>query len=274
LEIDAAHTNGGLLVELDLTRRDLTVTSAGETLGRYPLDQVAVSRVGSDRFDLTVGSDELVFTADDAIRFSYEAMPMISSARHQRIPFGAAIRTWLQPRRDASIVEDRSSTPAGRAFTPTETPRSFATLRSRLSGEDLAASDPFFDTAPVPRSTSATDADLPSLPQSDVCVGIRSDGKVCGSAAVSTRGFCYAHDPDRHVERREVQERTTRAADRVRRMASENLDDVVARLERAVAEVHEGKLDPQQAIAMASLAHALVETIELAKSEEAGKHQG
>jgi hypothetical protein len=41
-----------------------------------------------------------------------------------------------------------------------------------------------------------------------------------------------------------------------------------------VAEVHEGKLDPQQAIAMASLAHALVETIELAKSEEAGKHQG
>jgi hypothetical protein len=76
------------------------------------------------------------------------------------------------------------------------------------------------------------------------------------------------------VERREVHERTTRAADRVRRLASENLDDVVARLERAVAEVHEGKLDPQQAIAMASLAHALVETIELAKSEEAGKHQG
>jgi hypothetical protein len=272
LEIDAAHTNGGLLVELDLTRRDLTVTSAGETLGRYPLDQVAVSRVGSDRFDLTVGSDELVFTADDAIRFSYEAMPMISSARHQRIPFGAVVRMWLQARRDASIVEDRSSTPAGRAFTPTETQRSFATLRSRLIGEDLPASDPFFDTAPVPQS--ATDDDRPSLLHSDVCVGIRSDGKVCGSAAVSARGFCYAHDPDRHVERREVQERTTRAADRVRRLASENLDDVVARLERAVAEVHEGKLDPQQAIAMASLAHALVETIELAKSEEAGKHQG
>ena len=180
--------------------------------------------------------------------------------------------------------------PAGRAFTPSEARVSLSDMRRRI--DEVA-------TAPVPDSATAVaveelprriarsmSSDLPVAERSGdsagtdesdgsvavaSCMGIRSDGKICGSAAVSPRGFCFAHDPDRHVERREVHEQTTKAADRVRRSATENLDDVVARLERAVAEVHEGRLDPQQALAMASLAQAMVETIELAKSQEAEK---
>ena len=293
MEIDATQRSGGLPVELDLSDRALTVSADGELLGSYPLEEVAVARVGSDRFDLHVGSDQLVFTADDAIRFSYEAMPMIESSRLERLHDPVArFRSWWRTRiTEADGAAQRPSEadmPAGRAFTPSEQRMSLAEMRHRL---DALATEPVSE-APIPvavehvprrvaRSMSSdvppaeNPGETPKEPETSVavatCMGIRSDGKICGSAAVSPRGFCFAHDPDRHVERREVHERTTKAADRVRRSAAENLDDVVARLERAVAEVHEGRLDPQQALAMASLAQAMVETIELAKTQEAEK---
>lgn len=292
LEIDTTERGGGLPVELDLTRRALTVSSDGEVLGDYPLGEVAVSRIGSDRFDLRVGSDQLLFTADDAIRFSYEAMPMIESVqRDLAVHRVDRLREWWRAR--TSVVAEPSAapieaerlvgeTPAGRAFTASETSVSLAEVRSRIgatrgsaAATDVSTIERPESPPPIPRSMSSQDV-ATATPSPDpepglTCMGIRSDGKICGSAAISERGFCYAHDPDRHMERRDVHDKTTRAADRVRRTAAQNLNDVAARLERAVAEVHEGKLDPQQALAMASLAQALVDTIELAKSEEAGK---
>lgn len=249
----------------------MTVTSDGEVLGKYPIDDIAVSRVGSDRFDLRVGTDQLVFTADDAIRFSYEAIPAIESARSNRAHSASnRILSWLS----RSAVGDgtaRTETPAGKAFTPAEALVSLAEMRERLEEVGSMDSTPaeVDDVPEIPRPMSVPDPS-PALPAIALsCMGIRSDGRVCGADAVTVRGFCLAHDPDHHRERRDAHEETTRAANRVRRMAADNLDDVVARLERAVAEVHEGKLDPQQALAMASLAHAMVETIEVAKSREA-----
>lgn len=281
-------------MELDLTRRALTVSSDGEVLGDYPLAEVAVSRIGSDRFDLRVGSDQLLFTADDAILFSYEAMPVIESVRRDPVAHPVdRLREWWRAR--MSVVAEpsgstsdrerlRGETPAGRAFIPSETSVSLADVRSRIATARGSAVATHVSTVerpesrqPIPRSMSSADEAAPVPPPDPepgiTCMGIRSDGKICGSAAISERGFCYAHDPDRYMERREVHDKTTRAADRVRRAAAENLNDVAARLERAVAEVHEGRLDPQQALAMASLAQALVETIELAKSEEAGRQR-
>ncbi|MEX2423382.1 MAG: hypothetical protein WD990_05330 [Acidimicrobiia bacterium] len=276
-----------------MSDRALTVSADGELLGSYPLEDVAVARVGSDRFDLHVGTDQLVFTADDAIRFSYEAMPLIETSRTQLLGDPVArFRSWWKTRitegEGAGERPTSAEMPAGKAFTPSETRVSLSAMRQRL---DESAAGSVSETAVavedlprrIARSMSsdlfAADAsknpagfDEPEVSTAVAsCMGIRSDGKICGSAAVSPRGFCYAHDPDRHVERREVHEQTTKAADRVRRSATENLDDVVARLERAVAEVHEGRLDPQQALAMASLAQAMVDTIELAKSQEAEK---
>lgn len=271
-----------------MSNRALTVSTDGEVLGSYPLEEIAVARVGSDRFDLHVGSDQLFFTADDAIRFSYEAMPLIATSRDERLSDPVArFRTWWKARSAASNGVDHAGAPgdmpAGRAFTPTESRLSLAEMRLRLDRvqAEAPATVPAAVVAEevsknVARSMSSMDVPPKNDPDGSEasCMGIRSDGKICGSAAVSPRGFCFAHDPDRHVERREVHERTTRAADRVRRTAAENLDDVVARLERAVAEVHEGRLDPAQAMAMASLAQAMVETIELAKSQEAGARPG
>lgn len=261
------------------------VTSDGETLGSYPIDQIEVSRLDSDRFDLRVGDDQLIFTAEDAIRFSYEAMPMIQSLRGHHIghPVDRVVAWWRRRNEvdptPAAAVSVFTETPAGRAFTASENKVPLSAMRQRVDaarrGDGDAAGSPLrVDGPPTGRSMSTDDvtAEPPPEPVSGLtCLGIRSDGKICGSAAVSPRGFCFAHDPDRHVERREVREQTTKAADRVRRAPAENLDDVVARLERAVAEVHEGKLDPQQAMAMAAVAHAMVETIELAKSQEAEK---
>ncbi|HVR32717.1 MAG TPA: hypothetical protein VMS74_08405 [Acidimicrobiia bacterium] len=285
LELDAARRDGGLAVELAVSDRALVVTSDGETLGSYPIDQIEVSRLDSDRFDLRVGDDQLIFTAEDAIRFSYEAMPMIQSLRGHHIghPVDRVVAWWRRRNEvdptPAAAVSVFTETPAGRAFTASENKVPLSAMRQRVDaarrGDGDAAGSPLrVDGPPTGRSMSTDDvtAEPPPEPVSGLtCLGIRSDGKICGSAAVSPRGFCFAHDPDRHVERREVREQTTKAADRVRRAPAENLDDVVARLERAVAEVHEGKLDPQQAMAMAAVAHAMVETIELAKSQEAEK---
>ena len=295
MEIDATQRNGGLPVELTVSDRVLTVSSDGELLGSYPLEDVAVARVGSDRFDLHVGTDQLLFTADDAIRFSYEAMPLIETSRTERLQDPVArFRSWWRTRitEGEGAVERPTGPdmPAGRAFTPSDARVSLSEMRRRI---DEVAAGPVPETSTavavedLPRRVARSmSSDLPAAEMSEdpaepdepdasvavaSCMGIRSDGKICGSAAVSPRGFCFAHDPDRHVERREVHEQTTQAADRVRRSATENLDDVVARLERAVAEVHEGRLDPQQALAMASLAQAMVDTIELAKSQEAEK---
>lgn len=254
-----------------MSDRTLTVTSDGEVLGKYPIDDIAVSRVGSDRFDLRVGSDQLVFTADDAILFSYEALPAIESARSSRAHGASSrIRTWLS----RSAVGDgtvRTDTPAGKAFTPAESVLSLAEMRDRLEavGSIGSSSGESDQMSEVPRPMSVPDPLPASSARGLTCMGIRSDGRVCGAETVTVRGFCLAHDPDHHRERQDAHEQATRAAKRVRRAAADNLDDVVARLERAVAEVHEGKLDPQQALAMASLAHAMVETIEVAKSREA-----
>jgi hypothetical protein len=273
-------------VELAFTDSTLTVTTDGETLGSYPIDEVDVARVGSNRFDLRVGSDTLMFTADDAMSFSYEALPMLESAHSHRSQQALSrVRAWWRAKAEAvqrggPPVEE--VTPAGRAFTPTKDRIPLAELRRRLhvnvdvlEDEDAESSASMEPAAEVPRSMSTGDTSGGETKGESIaaltCIGVRADGKVCGSAAISERGFCFAHDPDRSIERRQAGDMTTQAAARVRRSSSDNLDDVVARLERAVAEVHEGRLDPQQAMAMASLAHAMVETIELAKSEEARK---
>ncbi len=290
LEIDATRRGGGLPVELAISGRSLTVTSDTETLGTYPIDEVEVARAGSDRFDLRVGAEQLVFVADDAIRFSYEAIPFIESA-HGDLVLRAVdkVKAWwtamkpapvptdTPPVEDPAVFEPAAVTPAGRAFSVDRRPSSLPGLRERLrSIEDLDAFVPDREPSPIPPVGGSMSAEAPSVgpveqtPPLATCMGVRSDGKVCGSAVISARGFCFAHDPDRVAQRREIQEHTARAAERVRRTVGENLGDVVARLERAVAEVHEGRLDPQQALAMASLAHAMVETIELAKSQEPG----
>ncbi len=92
------------------------------------------------------------------------------------------------------------------------------------------------------------------------CRGRRSDGSPCGSVAINASGFCFAHDPDLAGERRLMTERVNQTARRAR-ATDPDLEALVVRLERAVADVQDGTLDPQQALAMASLVQAMCDTI-------------
>ncbi len=92
------------------------------------------------------------------------------------------------------------------------------------------------------------------------CRGRRADGSPCGSVAINASGFCFAHDPDLAGERRLMTERVNQTARRAR-ATDPDLEGLVVRLERAVADVQDGTLDPQQALAMASLVQAMCDTI-------------
>ena len=228
LEVDATRRGGGLAVELALIGRKLTVSSSEGVLGSYPINEVEVTRLGSDRFDLRVGSERLVFTADDAIRFSYEALPMIDSYRSARTQraIGKVRSWWKEKEADPGEQADRDLdpvTPAGLAFTANT---------GLLSERRQVAED--HEDEPVVEETVEHEDSL-SEPT---------------SAAMS-----------------EAVRKITSAGARV--AATGGLANVVSRLEQAVTDVHEGRLDPERAQAMASLALAMVETAELAKSEEA-----
>ena len=307
LEVEPSRDGAGLPVLLDLTDRRLTVTSGGDILGTYPISQVHVARRGSDRFDLQVADEHLVFTADDALRFSYEAMPAIAASNvevSQQVL--TRVRTWWKERLEpAESVEPAAAGPAlsdqsAEAAQPVErrnpdfTPEpsstvSLAELRRRFrsnvvddpeptgqspSNGRSEPKDPPVGTESSPRQVIDLSAEgerpKPAPPEGmaqETCKGLRADGTPCGSAVVSERGFCFAHDPERVAERRRVQQQTSAAAQRVRR-SGRDMEDVLERLERAVVEVHEGRLDPQQALAMASLAQAMIDTIELAAKSE------
>lgn len=228
LELDATRRGGGLAVELDLIGRNLTVSSDEGVLGSYPIDEIEITRLGSDRFDLRVGRDQLVFTAEDAIRFSYEALPMIESYRSRPTQRAIAkLRSWWKEKEaDPGQQTERSAEPvtaAGLAFTSNA-----GLLSERRQME-----------AGKRQSERVPDQENETVSQSERT-----------SAAVSEAV-------------RDVTSASTRLA------ATGGWTDVVSRLERAVADVHEGRLDPQRAQAMASLALAMVGAADLAKSEEA-----
>lgn len=270
---------------LEIGDRHLVITELDETVGSYPLDRVTATRVDSDRFEIGVGDERLVFVAEDAIRFCYEGMPAIAAGRTLGSPLVERVSDWLRAltgnRAEAADVETPEEPQTHRSFeyalpemrwgpkapVVTERPTTMPTGVGDWARAGLPVDSLFEDVVPAAAPARVDDAPVVT------CVGIRSDGKPCGSTAVGESGLCFAHDPARHRERRQVQEQTVLAADRVRKLPTENLDDVVARLERAVAEVHEGRLDPQRALAMASLAQAIVDTIEVAKSEEARRNR-
>lgn len=68
----------GVAVELAVHAPFLVVTAAGEELGRWRVDQVHVSRLHSDHFELALGDEVALFVADDALGFAYDGIRTIS----------------------------------------------------------------------------------------------------------------------------------------------------------------------------------------------------
>ena len=103
------------------------------------------------------------------------------------------------------------------------------------------------------------------------CRGSRSDGAPCASPIIAESGYCFAHDPARIEEATKARRRGGKASaamERTRRLAPSSLRDTYSALEAALAEVHEGRLAPPRAQAMASLARAMIAVVTAGEVEE------
>ena len=77
LQIEADPRNW-LKTDLNLSHGRLELVSGGDILGSWSTAQVKAERVEGDRFQLHLGEDRAVFAADDALAFSYEALPVLA----------------------------------------------------------------------------------------------------------------------------------------------------------------------------------------------------
>ena len=105
------------------------------------------------------------------------------------------------------------------------------------------------------------------------CKGARRDGSPCQAppAALGPAGFCWAHDPAQAESRRAArakggQNRAT--AKRVDKLVPATLRPVVGMLLAVLDEVHDGRLTPAQASAMAAVAGAVVKVYQVAELEQ------
>ncbi len=107
----------------------------------------------------------------------------------------------------------------------------------------------------------------------------RADGPTCPAPTKSGKpcqgrprdsGYCFAHDPATKEEREAARvkggQKSSRAA-RLEKLLPSRLRPTFDMLEAAMKEVHEGRLDPRQATAMASLAGAMVKVIKAGEEE-------
>ena len=103
------------------------------------------------------------------------------------------------------------------------------------------------------------------------CSASRRDGRPCGAPALPGSRFCFTHDPARAGERSEARAKGGRNRAhvvRLRGLVPPRLAGVFDRLEGALVEVHDGRLDPKVASAMAALARAMVSVLTAGELEE------
>ena len=88
LQIEADPHNW-LKADLMVARGRVELVSGSELLGSWTTSQVLAERVEADRFSLQLGEDRALFIADDALSFSYEAMPQLN--KRQLLPVGGVM---------------------------------------------------------------------------------------------------------------------------------------------------------------------------------------
>ncbi|MFP4553840.1 MAG: hypothetical protein ACLFRT_08275 [Actinomycetota bacterium] len=88
-----------------------------------------------------------------------------------------------------------------------------------------------------------------------VCPGTTNDGRPCESQILTSSGYCYAHDPKRAFEDR--YQAALEAREQLKRDATERLNRIYSRLDKAMRQVERGELDPETAMAMAQLANTM-----------------
>ena len=291
LHVDDQRAAVGLPVELVLMDTRLAVWADGETVGQYPLGETEAERIGGDRFRLDIGSESLVFVADDALGFSYDALPFIRAGGSH--PTSTGLRRFayrlLGSRRSSDpvaeqvapgprLAEEVAAIPTDDVAAPSDReeaewlPPDRAPSRDEGGSDEPVAAAGVPDASPPQRPPSTDEA--PSGPEEDPpatdpvrCAGTMSNGSPCPMEPGPNSSLCHTHGARLEQQRADLHRRRDEVAVGGR-PSLPDLDDVLGRLEKAVAQVHDGSLAPQQALAMASLVQAMIETIELSSAQE------
>ena len=102
------------------------------------------------------------------------------------------------------------------------------------------------------------------------CKNRTRTGKPCRGLAMQD-GYCFAHSPKLESKRLEARAKGGRNSARIARLRGlvpPRLVPVYDRLETALEQVHNGKLESKQATAMAALARAMVAVLTSGELEE------
>jgi hypothetical protein len=103
------------------------------------------------------------------------------------------------------------------------------------------------------------------------CKATKLNGEPCQAAAITPAGYCFTHEPKLSAERDRARQKGGKNSAkivRIRGLIPPRLVEVYDTLEAALGEVHDGKLSPGQAGAMASIARAMVAVLESGQLEE------
>jgi hypothetical protein len=103
------------------------------------------------------------------------------------------------------------------------------------------------------------------------CADTRLDGQPCGGPVLGTGTFCFAHDPEKRAAREAARQKggqRSASIARIHRLVPPRLVTVYDALEEALGQVHRGELAAGRAIAMASLARAMVAVLQAGEVEQ------
>lgn len=262
-------TGPGLRVNLDVAAHHLAVESDGGGLGAWPLETVSVERRG-DTFALTVAGEPLEFVADDTIAFAYSGVPAIervSGRPRVRTGFRSFLdRIWNGPEEtglppeaqtapDASLEAETRPEPVvdevASSSAPDRTAEAMAVISEALRDFEEMVGNADEEIPPV----TTSDPPVTGALDEPGCPAVGADGLRCESRILTPSGYCPPHDPKRvfEVDYRAAQE----ARSQLKRDATERLNRIYDRLDRAMHQVERGELDPETASAMAQIANTM-----------------
>ncbi len=126
LQIEADPHNW-LKADLMVAKGRVELVSGSDLLGSWSTGQVVAERVEADRFSLQLGEDRALFIADDALSFSYEAMPQLN--KRQLLPVGVMDKLKAGLRGEDAREPAAAIEPA--VASPSESPAASAGKRLR-----------------------------------------------------------------------------------------------------------------------------------------------
>ncbi len=165
------HDDPGVGLGVDLRLEDgwLTVVTGNESLGTWSVDETTLTRIGGDKFTMTVQGEQLLFVADDPISLAYEGVPVMELARQRRRGllrriFGRRGQSRAPSGEDTTAVPEAPPEPAPDIFVALEPPSQLPEGAQPLPAGEYLASPPKPEDVVVDTTSGGVGAADPYAP--------------------------------------------------------------------------------------------------------------